>query len=199
MRRECSAGSGAFLSRRYYVGGESLRMKHELVGEDLSFRYELLNARELDPEALLASPSVGDNVMAILTRLRASQDAVRQILRSVAALERPDRDVAFEALLMLAGLRELEETVEMEARNMPVFDDILENKVLGREYKRGLERGLEQGRLSGELDLLRIVIVDRFGSVPPALDSKISAMGPAELEEMARRVSRAATLDDLLT
>ncbi len=81
---------------------------------------------------------------------------------------------------------------------MPVFDDILENKVLGREYKRGLEQGLEQGRQS-ELSLLRIIIEDRFGSIPPALDQKMSAMSPAELEQLAHRVSRATTADDLLT
>jgi predicted transposase YdaD len=190
-----------------YVGRESLRMDNKLIGADLTFQYRLLNAGDLDSHALLASPSVGDNVMAILTHLRNSEEAVRHMLRVIAALERPDRDVALEALLLLAGLRELEEAVEKEANIMPVFDDILDNKVLGREFKRGreqglhegLQQGLEQGRQSGELDLLRVLLEDRFGSIPSTLESKIARFSLSELEQMARQVSRGATLDDLLS
>jgi predicted transposase YdaD len=189
-----------------YVGRESMHMKVELVSEDLSFRYRLVNASDLDSDALLTSCSVGDNVMAILTRLRESRDAVRKILEAIASLDRPDRDVAFEALLLLASLRELEETVEKEARHMPVFDDILDNKVLGREYKRGLEQGMEQGLEQGleqgrqrEVALLRTLIDDENGNIPGALEARISRMSPTELEDLARRVSHAATIDDLLS
>jgi hypothetical protein len=41
-------------------------------------------------------------------------------------------------LLILAGLRRLEETVEREIEKMPVYIDLLENKVLGPPFKRGL-------------------------------------------------------------
>jgi hypothetical protein len=47
--------------------------------------------------------------------------------------------------LLVAGLRGLEEQVQEEARKVPVLNDILENKVLGREYKRGLEEGRKEG------------------------------------------------------
>ena len=35
-------------------------------------------------------------------------------------------------LLVLAGLRHLEESVEQEARKMPILNDILDNKVAGQ-------------------------------------------------------------------
>jgi hypothetical protein len=42
--------------------------------------------------------------------------------------------------LILAGLRQLEETVEREARYMPVHIDILANKVLGREFREACKK-----------------------------------------------------------
>lgn len=42
-----------------------------------------------------------------------------------------------QSLLILAGLRDLEEQIEEKAKSMPIFYNILENKVLGREYLRG--------------------------------------------------------------
>ena len=45
---------------------------------------------------------------------------------------------------------------------MPLFIDILDNKVLGREFKRGLK----EGELKGELTVLRRLIEKRFGAMP---------------------------------
>lgn len=193
-----------------YIGRDSLRMKSEFVAEDLTFRYSLWDARNFDSEELLTSPSVGDNLMAILTRLRDSEQAVRRILRAIAGLDVGDRGVALQALTLLAGLRELEQTVEKEARKMPVFDDILDNKVLGREFKRGLAVGREEGRKEGReegreeglqsaIAVLRSVVEYRFGAVPEALEAQIRRMSPSELGQMARRALTAATVSELLS
>src|SRR5437016_10847950 len=53
-----------------YVGEAPLRMDSELRGPAVSFRYEMIDIRSLDGDRLLESPEVGDNVIAILTRLR---------------------------------------------------------------------------------------------------------------------------------
>ncbi len=44
-----------------YVGVDRLRMKAELVGPRLSFRYDLIDIRDMDGEALMASDRLGDN------------------------------------------------------------------------------------------------------------------------------------------
>ena len=89
---------------------------------------------------------------------------------------------------------------------MPVFDDILDNEVLGREYRRGLERRREEGAKNRsqegrqtELTLLRTLMENRFGLIPDALEAKLSCMSPTELEQLASRVSHAATIDELLS
>ena len=67
---------------------------------------------------------------------------------------------------------------------MPVFDDILENKVLGREFKRGFEEGLRDG----ELKILRRQITAWFGPIPPPLDERLSKLLPSELEDYSVRL-----------
>src|SRR6266536_1645754 len=197
-----------------YVGREPLRMDSELAGEDLSFHYRLVDIRELDGERLLASGHAGDNILAILTGLRGSQETVQRILKALAGLERPERELALEVLFLLAGLRELEETVEQEARKMPVFNDILENKVLGREVKRGraegiaegiaegmkegIKEGIKEGVQRGELTLLRRQMVKRCGEIPPAVDERLSKLSPEELEPLSDRILDARSLDELL-
>ena len=97
-------------------------------------------------------------------------------------------------LLILAGLRHLEEAVELEARKMPMFIDILENKVLGREYKRGLQ----EGELKGELTVLRRQIEKRFGAMPSWAEEKLAGRSTAELEELSVRLLDARSIEDLL-
>jgi hypothetical protein len=124
-----------------YVGDPPLRMETELRGPDVWFRYRAVDIRELDGDRLLESTEVGDNVIAILARLRDHGDAVRRIVERTGTLTPLKRETALRALLTLAGLRRFEEVVEREIRKMPIYIDILENKVLGREYKRGLQEG----------------------------------------------------------
>ena len=58
------------------VGEAPLRMASELRGDDVWFRYRAIDIRELDGERLLESEGVGDNVIAILARLRDHKDAL---------------------------------------------------------------------------------------------------------------------------
>ena len=52
-----------------YVGEAPLKLEDTLIGPDLQFRYRLIDVRDLDGERLRESPEMGDNVIAILTRL----------------------------------------------------------------------------------------------------------------------------------
>ena len=90
-----------------YVGEPALRMESELRGPNVFFRYEAVDVRTLDGERLLESSTVGDNVIAILARLRDHGDAARKIVERIAGLPAPDREAALGQLLVLAGLRHL--------------------------------------------------------------------------------------------
>jgi predicted transposase YdaD len=184
-----------------YVGLDALRMEDALVGADFTFRYRLMDIRDLDGERLLEADQVGDNILAVLTRLRNSNEAVQRILTKIASLDLPDREQALEQLIVLAGLRQLEETVEQEARKMPGLNDLLEHKVLGREFKRGRQEGREEGReeglQQGELTVIRRLISERFGDIPTWADQRLASLSATELVDFSVRVLHAEKIEDL--
>jgi len=173
-----------------YVGEPALRMENELRGPGVLFQYRLIDIRTLDGDRLLESEDVGDNVIAILARLRDHKDAVRRIVERIAGLVPAERATTLGQLLILAGLRHLEETVEWEARKMPILGDTLDNRVLGREYKRGLQ--------DGELTVLRRLIEKRFGAIPTWAEERLTGRSAADLEELSVRVLDAESIEDLL-
>jgi predicted transposase YdaD len=181
-----------------YVGEAPLGMDSELRGPDVSFRYRMIDIRELDGDRLLESEETGDNVIAILARLRDHKEAVRKIVGKIAGLAAAEREAAFSQLLILAGLRRLEETVAREIRKMPVYIDLLENKVLGPAFQRGLEKGKLEGELEGELKILRRQIEKRFGPIPKWAAEQLAARSSAELEELSVRILDVPNIEDLM-
>ena len=181
-----------------YVGEEPLRMEAELSGPQLSFRYKLMDIREMDGEALLVSDQLGDNVIAILTRLRDRGAAVRRIVEKIAILPEEDRKAPLDQLRILAGLRKLENLVEQEVRKMPITEDIRNHKVFQREYAEGVQEGLQQGLQKGELIILRRLIEERFGPIPNWASERLAKSPAADLEDLSIRVLSARSLDDLL-
>src|SRR5262249_11870278 len=131
-----------------------------------------------------------------LTRLRDYKSAVRRIVSKLARLPDRARESALDQLLTLAGLRRLGEFVEQERRNMPVYIDILENKVLGPQYKRGLEVGQEEGRQS-QLRMLRRQIEKRFGPLSEEVEAQLNAKSLAALEEVGVCLLDASSIQDL--
>jgi hypothetical protein len=181
-----------------YVGEAPLRMSSELRGPDLSFRYRALDIRDLDGDRLIESEEVGDNVIAILARLRDDRGAIRKIIGKIASLAPAERAAALSQLLILAGLRRLEETVVREVQKMPIHIDILENKVLGPPFKRGLEEGLQEGERKGVLTILHRQIEKRFGAIPSWAEHRLAGRSTHELEELSVRVLDATSMEDLL-
>jgi hypothetical protein len=169
-----------------YVGEAPLRMASELRGDDVWFRYRAIDIRELDGDRLLASEDVGDNVIAILARLRDHKDAVRRIVERIAGLMPGERETALGQLLILAGLRQMEEIVEREVQTMPLLDDILDNKVIGREMRKG------------ELTILRRLIEKRFGAIPGWAEERLVGRSARELEDLILGILDATTIEDLL-
>jgi predicted transposase YdaD len=189
-----------------YVGEAPLRMETELRGPDVLFRYHALDIRTLDGDRLLESPALGDNVIAVLAKLGDQKQAVRKIVKRIAQSPPAEQSAALAQLLILAGLRRLEDVVEEEVRKMPLEIDILENRVLGREYKRGKQdgeregemRGEQRGKLGGELIVLRRLIEKRFGPIPTRAEERLGHLTTKEIEDLCVRVIDAASIEDLL-
>ncbi len=139
----------------------------------------------MDSERLLESQAIGDNVIAVLARLRDARDAVRRIVASCSELSAPERAEALERLFVLAGLRQMEVLVE----------DLGADKVLGPVYRKGLDEGMQQG----EILVLRRLVAKRFGLLPEWADQRLAGMTTQQLEGLSERVLDAASLEDLLS
>jgi len=189
-----------------YVGEAPLTMPDELRGSDFWARYRVIDVRDLDGEALLASDDVGDNVIAILTKLRDHREAVRKIVAKIGTLPESERNVATQQLVILAGLRRLEPMVQEEVERMPIIIDLMENQIIGPAIRKGLEQGLQEGhqkgrqegRQEGEGHLLRLMVQKRFGMLPDWASARLAGLSIAEIESVGERIFEVATLEDLL-
>ena len=177
-----------------------MKMPSLLVDEDgdLMVRYRLIDVRELDGEALLASENLGDNVIAILTRLRDHKGAIRAIVAKIANLPESERHVTIQQLVVLAGLRSLAQTVKTEVEKMPLIIDLMENDLLGPAIRQGREEGKEQGKVAGEQRIITLQLEKRFGPLPEWASAKLASLGVAEIELLAERFYDASSLDQLL-
>ena len=189
-----------------YVGPKPMAMSCELPGL-VGFRYELVDMREVDGDRLLASPHVSDNVIGILGRLTDSHQSLQRLVQRIARLKPSRRAMYVDALMVVAGLRGLEPLAEREVKRVPVIIDILENKVLGREYKRGLEEGIEKGRKrgikagkeEGQLLVLRQQLEYRFGTLPTWAEERLKEASAGELKTWAIELLHARSLKKLLS
>ena len=81
---------------------------------------------------------------------------------------------------------------------MPILNDIMDHKVLGREFKRGLQEGRQEGRQEGERNILRRQLEKRFGVIPEWVDQRLSGLSEPEIEEFGVRLLDAHSLKELL-
>ena len=185
-----------------YVGSRKLRMKGELAGPQWTFQCRMVDIRQLDGDQLIAGGQVEDNVVAVLTSLRDERMAIRRILQRIAQCAPHERALAFEELLLLAGLRSLAPIVEEEVKQVPILDDIMDHPTIGPRIRRGMEQGLkqgrEEGREEGERRIVLRMIAQKFGEVPPAVRKRVEALPPSGLDEIAMRLLNASSLNELL-
>jgi predicted transposase YdaD len=171
-----------------------MKMEAELNGPASRYSYQLVDIRELDGERLLDSPSVGDNMVAILTRLRDPTAAVHRVVERIANLPHAQRKEALARLAILAGLRRLDDVLEEEVGKMPITEDITTN----RFYQKAMERGRQEGVQIGELSLLRRMIEKRFGPIPAWAEERLNGLSLPQLEDLGERLLDASSLEQLL-
>ena len=181
-----------------YVGRAPLAMPELLASHSLAFRFRVVDIRDMDGDALLASPDANENVIAVLMGLGDKRAAVRRILARIAESDPGQRRIALAEFVILAGLRNLGAIIEEETKTMPILDDIMDHDLLGPVLRRGLQQGRAEGRVEGEQTVVVRQIEKRFGAVPPAARQRLEAMSAPELEEIALRLLDAGSLEELL-
>jgi hypothetical protein len=157
-----------------------------LVYPKLSYSYRIVDIRDLDGERLLASPAVGDNIVAILTRLPDRRATVRRIVERIRGLGPGEREAMLRRLWILAGLRHLVRVVEEEAIEMPITEDIMNHESIGPAARKIA------------LEVLRPQMEERFGPIPAWAEERLAGMHPRAVIALGPRVYHAKNLEELL-
>jgi len=194
-----------------YVGEAPLRMQTELRDEDLRFRYRAVDIRSLNGGQLLASDALGDNVIAVLTRLRIIKKRSGRSSSGSWSCRQLGGRLRLQELTILAGLRpQVLDAVRQEVREMPIELDIRDHPIFGppirkaerkvrREaWQKGMEEGRQEGRQEGEqkgrqhgeLAILRRQLEKRFGPIPKPVERRLASKSTAELEDISVRFTR---------
>lgn len=169
-----------------YVGKEPLSMTGTYRTKYMDFHFPLIDVRTLDGMPLLQSPDLGDNILALLTGTDKRQ-VVPKLARRLRELSPDVQRIALAEIMILSGLRDVEEYVLQELGPMPLIIDIRENKVLGPPYVKGL--------LEGQRKILRRQLTKRFGTIPRAFDDRVESASEDELEHWLERFVDAPTLE----
>ena len=179
-----------------YLGREPLRLEAGYTSPSMDFRYEIVNLREYDAAALLASDDWADIALALLAkgdRERALEVAVSRLIE----MGSEDRAWASGTLLLLSGILGIEETVNERMKEAGVID-LMENKVLAPLILRQYEKGRDEGMQQGMQGLLIQQLTEKFGALPAWAGSRLQSASNEELHSWAKRVLHSASLEDTL-
>ncbi|MBF0421220.1 MAG: DUF4351 domain-containing protein, partial [Magnetococcales bacterium] len=178
---------------------------------NLSFRYEVIDIRSIDCRELLDSPSLEENILAILCRIDNQKEVIQEILYRISELPVKARADALTKLVILSRLRRLETVVKTEAEEMSLTFNVMENDVLRPLFMKaqmdseqigiqiGEQRGEQRGRREEGASILTRLLQRRFGVIPAWANEKITKADLSSLEEWSLRIFDAQSLDDVFS
>lgn len=162
----------------------------------LRFHCRMIDIREFSGVELLASDSIHDNFLAILTSDVDQRSAIREVLGRLKELPEKLRGDRLAQLLIILGLRRLEPFFKEEARSiMPVYVDLMENLII-REM---VDEASAKARAEAKLEALTASLAHRFGPLPDWAAPKLQAAALPDLERWMIQLLDAHTLEQALS
>ncbi|MBF0604763.1 MAG: DUF4351 domain-containing protein, partial [Nitrospirae bacterium] len=158
-----------------YVGLKEWQPGSAIEEPNLSFRYEVVDIRSIDCRELLDSPSLEENILAILCRIDNQKEVIQEILYRISELPIKARADALTKLFILSRLRRLETVVKTEAEEMSLTFNLMENDVFRPLFMKERKEGRQEEAASMLLKQMR----RKFGQTPDWVTEKIMS---AELE-----------------
>jgi hypothetical protein len=179
-----------------YVGQARLAIPRGLEEDRLQFGYDVVDIRAIDAGALIKSGNHGDLALAVLA---GSGDArLPDILRKAAEVKGPGRNQLLAKIALLSGLRGVTDKVELELQHMGVIIDPRKNVMLMRWRDEALAEGEAKGEAKGMLKLLGEQMEIKFGPLPKWAADRMAKATPARIEQWAKKVLNAGTLEGVL-
>ncbi|MEO5332104.1 MAG: DUF4351 domain-containing protein, partial [Magnetococcus sp. YQC-5] len=196
-----------------YVGQAAWQPKAAIEEKNLSFRYEVVDIRTIDCRELMDSPSLEENILAVLCRMDNQKETIQEILYRISELPDKARADALTKLLILCRLRKLETTVKKEAEAMALTFNLMENDVFrpiilkaqkDSEKKgfqdgeqKGRQDGEQKGRKEGEAEMLLKQMRRKFGQTPDWVTEKVKTASLDLLGTWGENVLFANSVDEV--
>jgi hypothetical protein len=175
-----------------YVGRDRMTMTNRLDGPGLAFRFDLIDAHDLQSEALLASDHPGDIIMALF----AATDDMRARVRAVVGrligcfADNPSRlRDALVRLILLAPLRKAQPLVQEEIRTMPITIDLETHPFASKFFLKG--------RVEGKADMLLGLLRRRFPGLPGEVEARVRAADSNQLDQWSERILDASDIEGI--
>lgn len=179
-----------------YIGRNRLTMPDHFQAPAFMYRYGLLDMHTVDCSILLTQDTPDALVLAILCDFkgRPEQEMVNFIVLRLRELmgddERGFRDY-FEMLEALAENRDLQPNIA-EADKMLTQVDVTRFA----SYQWGMRAGIEKGKLEGKqegkqeaiLQLITLLLSQRFGTLPDTVAQRLSQLTVGQLQALAGNV-----------
>ena len=132
-----------------YVGDDKMQMSDSIECEGLSYRFRLMDIREVDCEDMVRSDYISDIIIGSLCRVRDEDRYVERLLRAIRNLSEEEKKDTIKKALTLLRLRpilysKVEKKVKEESMPLTIVE--IENDPY---YKKGIERGIELGLKQG--------------------------------------------------
>ncbi|MBF0135598.1 MAG: DUF4351 domain-containing protein [Magnetococcus sp. DMHC-1] len=186
-----------------YIGSKAWNPQAVIREKNLFFQYEVIDIRSIDCRLMLASPSLGENILAILCHMENKQETIREILYRISELPTKSRADALTRLLVLSRLRKLETAIIEEAEEMALVFNVMENDVLRpifrKAEKESEKRGKLKGRQEGGAAILLRQLRRRFGKLPKQIEEKVKSAEKKSIEKWSDKILDAQSIEEVFS
>jgi predicted transposase/invertase (TIGR01784 family) len=134
-----------------YLGNKPLQMANEIIEEDLSYRYHLIDIRNLPYETFIQSKAVGSLLLAILTNLgkKTPNTVIQEVIEK---LKQNHKGLTLSKTLIqlkiLSELRNFQALTKQLTKNMGVIIDEKTTSI----YQEGKIEGKMEGKMEGKIE-----------------------------------------------
>jgi hypothetical protein len=165
-----------------YVGDSSCKMPDKISHATLSYSFQVLDIRTIDSATLLNSPTMEENLMALLAKVTNEHEMLQIVLNKIKSFNVNQAEDYFKQLEILVGLRP---RFKQELNIMPIRVRVEDMPFY------------EKGKMEGEFVMLLRMLQKRFGELPQKIIERLQAADCDHLERWALLLLSANSLDEI--
>ncbi|WP_041675869.1 hypothetical protein [Sulfurihydrogenibium azorense] len=180
-------------------------MSDKIQFSDWTYRYRLIDMKDIPCRELVASPNITDKLLAGLCKIEDPKFYVENVIKEIKKANPKDRKELFTLFLEISKIRnnieeEIRSYITQEDFEMPITiewtrEEIESYPVLRDVLKIGKEEGLIEGLRQSVIDAIEF----KFGYVGEDVREKVNQISDVnQLKELHRKVVLANSLNDII-